>query len=265
MPSFIFISKQIPIMLSGSMLMLAPNACAQGIDYILDSGIGSVNIGPSLFDANMTWLNAFDTVPGGEWITSIRVSYGGIDDNDGNTGSDQVTLAILDDPNNDGNPGDARLLRTATGTWAETGFGEFVSYSIDPTRVDGVFFVAVVMDVIGRASPASGDPNPPDAGTRSWLFFNPKNNLQDLGSSPFILRMADGPFVSTWLVRAHGQNAPACRIDFNGDAKLDFFDVSLFLSLYNSSDPRADLSGDGTLDFFDISSFLTQFGQGCPE
>lgn len=245
-------------------LGLANTAHAQSVDYILDTGVGSFNLGPSQFDANVTWLNSFDTIVGGESITSISVSFGDIADNDGNLGSDQVTLAILNDPTNDNDPSDAQLLRTTTGTWVDTGFGEFVSYPIEPTQVEGVFFVAVVMDVIQRANPASADPNSPSAGTRSWLFYNPKINLEDLGSSPFILRLADSPFASAWMVRATGEPAQSCAVDFNNDGSLDFFDVSLFLSAYSSGDLLADLTGNGTLDFFDVSAFLTQFSLGCP-
>lgn len=267
-PSKLFnlFSEQIPVKIAAALLTLATAgiANAQSVDYILDTGVGSFNIGPSTFDANVTWLNAFDTVAGGESITSISVSFGDIADNDGNLGSDQVTLAILNDPNNDYDPSDAELLRTTTGTWVDTGFGEFASYPIEPTEVEGVFFVAVVMDVIQRANPASADPNSPSAGTRSWLFYNPEINLEDLGSSPFILRMADSPFISAWMVRATGEAAQTCAVDFNNDGTLDFFDVSLFLSAYNSSDPIADLTGDGLFDFFDVSAFLSQYSQGCP-
>jgi choice-of-anchor B domain-containing protein len=46
--------------------------------------------------------------------------------------------------------------------------------------------------------------------------------------------------------------------------ELNFFDVSAFLSAFNSQEVSADLNGDGNFDFFDISSFLTQFNAGCP-
>ncbi len=259
-------TKQTSIILAGSLLSIATarHAHAQSFEYILDTGVGSFNLGPSTFDANVTWLNAFDTAIGGESITSISVSFGDIADNSGNLGSDQVTLAILNDPNNDYDPSDAQLLRTATGTWVDTGFGEFVSYPIEPTQVEGVFFVAVVMDVIERANPASADPNSPSAGTRSWLFYNPEINLEDLGSSPFILRLADSPFVSAWMVRATGEPVAPCRVDFNNDGMLNFFDVSIFLSSYTDGNLTVDLTGDGTLDFFDVSEFLTLYSAGCP-
>ena len=139
-----------PVLFAAAALLagLTQSTIAQQVDYILDTGVGSFNIGPSQFDANMTWLNSFDTVVGGETITNVSVSFGDIEDNDGNPGSDIVTIAILNDPNNDHNPEDAVLLTTATGKWAEVGFSNFIDFPIDPTIVDGVFFVAVEMDVL---------------------------------------------------------------------------------------------------------------------
>ncbi len=244
-------------------IMSAP-ALAQQVDYVLDTGVGTFNIGPAGFDANVTWLNVFDTVPGGELITEVSVSYGDIADNSGNLGSDAVTLAILNDPNNDQDPSDAVVLSTTQATWVDTGFGEFVTYPVEPTVVDGVFFVAVVMDVIEGANPASADPNSPSAGSLSWLFYNPEPNLDDLGSSPFILHMSEGPFPAAWMVRATGVPNAGCPIDFNNDGMLDFFDVSAFLNAFLASDPIADLDGNGAFDFFDVSSFLSQYAAGCP-
>lgn len=59
-------------------------------------------------------------------------------------------------------------------------------------------------------------------------------------------------------------NAPACPGDLTGDGILDFFDVSAFLTAFNSMNPIADFTGDGNFDFFDVSAFLTAFSAGCP-
>ncbi|MDF1809288.1 MAG: GC-type dockerin domain-anchored protein [Phycisphaerales bacterium] len=237
---------------------------AQQVDYILDTGVGSFNIGPAGFDANVTWINSFDTVTGGELINNVSVSYGDIEDNSGTIGSDVVTLAILSDPNNDHDPSDAVLLSTTVVQWQDTGFGEFVDYPIQATQVEGVFFVAVVMDVLNRANPCSMDPNSPSAGTQSWLFYNPEENLNDLGSSPFILHMSESAFIGAWMVRATGEPAAQCIADITGDGQLNFFDVSAFLSLFAAQDSVADLNDDGQFNFFDISTFLTLFSSGCP-
>lgn len=55
-----------------------------------------------------------------------------------------------------------------------------------------------------------------------------------------------------------------CKIDFDFNGQLDFFDVSTFLALFNAQDPDADLDSNGQFDFFDISAFLRLFSLGCP-
>jgi hypothetical protein len=249
---------------AASITLFSIGSFAQNVDYILDTGVGSFNLGPAGFDANATWLNAFDTLPGGELITHVSVSFGDIADNDGKVGSDALTIAILNDPNNDHDPSDAQVLSLTQGTWRDTGFGEFISYPITPTEVSNIFFVAIMMDVIEGANPASADPNSPSAGTRSWLFYNPEPNLDNLGKSPFKLRLSESPFPSAFMIRAHATVAIDCIVDYNNDGELNFFDVSVFLSAFNLSDPLADINGDGKYNFFDVSAFLTLYSNGCP-
>lgn len=55
-----------------------------------------------------------------------------------------------------------------------------------------------------------------------------------------------------------------CAADLNSDENLNFFDVSLFLSAFNSGDPQADFNNDGNINFFDVSMFLSAFNAGCP-
>ena len=50
--------RTFPILPLAALLLAAPGY-AQQVDSILDTGAGSFNIGPSQFDANMTWLSAF--------------------------------------------------------------------------------------------------------------------------------------------------------------------------------------------------------------
>lgn len=57
---------------------------------------------------------------------------------------------------------------------------------------------------------------------------------------------------------------PQCAADLNGDGTLNFFDISMFLSLFAANDPLADFTGDGSFNFFDVSEFLLLFGAGCP-
>jgi len=55
-----------------------------------------------------------------------------------------------------------------------------------------------------------------------------------------------------------------CPADLNGDGALNFFDVSAFLTAFNSMDPIADFNNDSLFNFFDVSAFLTAFNAGCP-
>lgn len=50
-------------------------------------------------------------------------------------------------------------------------------------------------------------------------------------------------------------------IDFSGTA--DFFDASLFLSLYQAGSAWADVNGDLAVDFFDLSEFFALLNGGC--
>jgi len=46
---------------------------------------------------------------------------------------------------------------------------------------------------------------------------------------------------------------------------LNFFDISAFITLFNSGDPAADIAAPfGSLNFFDISAYITLFNAGCP-
>jgi len=251
----------------GVLLSAAPALGGDALfQYALDDGTGNFTIGPSQFDANMTWLNTFNVEPGFERISTVFVSFGDIADNGGAVGSDIVTVAVLDDPNNDGDPSDAVLLSTGTGVWTDRAPNEFLSFPLDtPADVEGVFFVAVMMDVIQGANPARMDPQGQGAGSLSWLFYNPKPNLDDLGSSPFILRMSDSPFIGAWMVQADGINAALCVADVAEPfGVLNFFDVAAFIGMFNAQDPAADLAEPFAVwNFFDLVAFLEAFGDGC--
>jgi hypothetical protein len=55
-----------------------------------------------------------------------------------------------------------------------------------------------------------------------------------------------------------------CTPDFNNDGSLNFFDISTFITAFESREPASDINADGRWNFFDISTFLTLFAQGCP-
>lgn len=58
--------------------------------------------------------------------------------------------------------------------------------------------------------------------------------------------------------------ANPCAADINGDGLLNFFDISQFVTLFQSQNPAADFNNDGLFNFFDFSAFLAAFNAGCP-
>ena len=66
--------------------------------------------------------------------------------------------------------------------------------------------------------------------------------------------------VARWACGVPGQ----CDADLTNDGLLNFFDIALFVALFQNQDPIADFNGDGLLNFFDFSSYLTAFNKGCP-
>jgi hypothetical protein len=55
-----------------------------------------------------------------------------------------------------------------------------------------------------------------------------------------------------------------CPADLTMDGEINFFDVSAFLTAFNSMDPIADFNDDELFNFFDVSAFLTAYNAGCP-
>lgn len=175
-------------------------APAQLVSYILDDGAGGFNIGPSQFDAWMTWGNVFDAVPGGEIITEVSVSL-----SSGVAPGTPMKILIYDDPTNDLDPRDGVLLSVTDAVGGATALDEFLRFDVNPATVSGSFFVAIAMDVPQRQSTARMDQD--TLGTRSWLFYDGVFNT-DLSTQGFDLRMSDSPFNGTWMVRAGGIPTP---------------------------------------------------------
>ena len=66
---------------------------------------------------------------------------------------------------------------------------------------------------------------------------------------------------------AVAQRENGCRVDFDGDGFVDFFDFSAYVSCFEGiecpSGRSADFDGDGFVDFFDFAMFVEAFEEGC--
>jgi hypothetical protein len=58
-----------------------------------------------------------------------------------------------------------------------------------------------------------------------------------------------------------------CRVDFNRDRFVDFFDYDAYVSCFEGGecpcDQTPDFNGDGFADFFDYDEFVASFESGC--
>ncbi|MCW5757174.1 MAG: hypothetical protein KIT54_08060 [Phycisphaeraceae bacterium] len=246
--------------ISVSMLLLAATqSLAQCPDYRHDDGSGGFTIGPSEFDATITWGNYYHAEPGCNWLTRVSVSFAG-----SLPAGTPITIAVYDDPDGDGDPANATLVSMASHASMFTSTGSFASYDIRPTRVGGPdgtggFFVAVAAFAPQRQSVARMDQDTP--GVLSWLYFS-DGLLADLGAAPFSVRMIDSPFRGTWMVRAQAQ-AQGCAVDLDGDGQATLFDFLEFQNAFISGDLLADFDGDLTLTLFDFLAFQSAFAGGC--
>lgn len=51
------------------------------------------------------------------------------------------------------------------------------------------------------------------------------------------------------------------RADLNGDSRVNFFDLSIILNAWNTTNAKADLNKNGKVDFFDLSILLADFNR----
>ncbi len=232
--------------------------------YAAEDG-GNSDSSLSAFDANVTWGNAFEVVPGFNRVVALRVALAREFPGAGRP----LELLVYQDPDLDGDPatfepGDAVLISRTTATTIGTPDGEPAEYAIEPVEVSGTFFVAVNMDALQGEPVFRQDFFEP--GDSSWTFYNPVGTPQlDLGASLFIgNNIAFG--VGTWVVRAVADGGPAgCNAAdlVEPFGVLDLGDVQAFVGAFVAGDLLADLTGEGVLDLADLAAFVNAFVGGC--
>ncbi|MEQ9095839.1 MAG: GC-type dockerin domain-anchored protein [Phycisphaerales bacterium] len=238
-----------------AVMFSAVSAFAQCPDYALDDGSGGFTIGPSEFDAVVTWGNYFLADAGCPWLNEVSVSFPG-----SLPVGTPITVLVYGDPDGDGDPTNATLLSAASHASRATSTSTFATYAIRPTHVgEGGFFVAVAAFVPQRQAVARMDQD--TLGAHSWLFYDGEL-LTDLGAAPFILRMSDSPFNGTWMVRTRAE-AAGCPIDLDGDGSATVFDFLAFQTAFDAGDLTADFDGDLSLTLFDFLAFQTAFNAEC--
>jgi hypothetical protein len=172
--------------------------------YKIDDGTAENSIGLTN-GGDLIWLNQFTVAPGFQTITSIALAWGQVP-----TGL-PTKLLVYEDPNDDGNPNDAVLLRQVDTTVANPDTNQFKTVTITPTTVSGSFFIAALLpNQQAGAFPAPIDQTAPKS-NRSWIAgagagqFN-INNLTANPLPPFLTEEIGLP--GNWLLRADSQGQP---------------------------------------------------------
>lgn len=184
------------------------------LDFRYDDGVSNITFGPPrsfepFGDIDMLWGNYFFAPDGGAIIDTVSFGLGDL------SAGNEVSVWVFDDPDDDADPTNAVPIFSLTTTGQNLGFG-FNEVSIDPTRVDGGFFVAIghLAELTfpgGQADyPAPARFDPDGRADRSWFFYDDDIPEDDLASSGFFSRL-DGPQVpipGALAIRASGVAVP---------------------------------------------------------
>lgn len=210
--------------------MLAAAPSRADVVYSVDDGTAEFGVFNPV--ADIAWLNAFTAVSGGERITEISVLFGS-PNGSGLAGGETVTIALWDDPNNDGDPNDAVLLTFQTHSIVN--FDSASTFDViallTPTDVSGGFFVGVYANLPDIA--VAGQDGDAPVGTASWLAISNAGgsiDLTDLGTSDFLLSPADLDtfgIPGNWMIRATGTAIPAPEVTVAEPTGLALFALGL--------------------------------------
>jgi hypothetical protein len=205
--------------------------CEAPAAYVWDDGNpytswGNGGIFSSLFD--FLWLNQFSVLPASQIITRIDIAFGKF-----TAEGLPIKLLIYDDPNNDGHPSDATLIRSVdsfTHSYA-SGFG-FLRVNVPPTYVGEVgdsFFIGAMVSLDFHGCSVALADNATTQG-RSWRKSAPLGQM-DLGTPG-----ATGNYLTLnqdFMVRGVSS-------DCNGNGTWDQCDIDSGFS--------ADVNGNGLPD-----------------
>lgn len=190
--------------------LAALSSAAGATVFSYDNGTTTVAVGPpSSFPVNPItgWGNYYMSDPLGTRITKLSAAFG-----PNFNPTTPVTMHLFADPDGDFNPLNAVLLTSVTKVPDQVGGSVFTTFDINPTVVNGGFFVmCTALTVKGVDKPAAGDLS--GRKDRSWYFYNPASsgmNLANLGANALAKRVDQVlPLPGAWLVRAEGEAVPA--------------------------------------------------------
>ena len=266
------VNKSINLLSSPEMEFLG----ADDAVYTIDDGTSESNIGLETLNELM-WLNAFQVAPGANVITSISSAVAS------GSAETPARFILYEDPDDDGDPSNAVYLTETSGILTNPGEDIFTTVSIDPTPVEGVFFVAVLIveDPSVNSFPMPQDSDSPSQQS-SWAISDSDGDFDvfDLTNNSLTpLLIDDAGLGGNWLLRADGQFFSASPVAASAEqgetveVQVDFFGTAPgnFNSLINinSNDPdepvvsvEANLEVNGVLISASPESLFESLPQG---
>ncbi len=136
-------------------VLAGAGAARADVVYLHDDGSAEHLLGLQSA-ADLLWMSRYSELPGGPVIHTIEFTIG----RDGPVypQPSTVTLLVYEDPDDDGNPGDAVLLTAVTGVPVlYPNRTIFESVAIPPTTVSGEFFVGILATLSAGMFPVALD------------------------------------------------------------------------------------------------------------
>jgi len=179
------------------------------------------------------WMNTYGGVAFSATVSSVSTSYGALPFPGGYFPSptSMVTVAVWEDPNDDGNPSDAILLGTGSAVVSpgsvETDVLQTIALNA-PVITNGVFFIGAMVDHVAGEFVSPLDQTTVGAQCGAQAYFFGTNtpgtiNLANLNANQYPPASAGGSgFPGTWLLRPNcgpGSTGSAyCFGDLSGTA-----------------------------------------------
>jgi hypothetical protein len=172
---------------------------------VYDDGISDNSVGLTA-GGDLVWLHKQGAIGQSNVVSAIRAAYGtAAFPGSAPAAGTPVTIAIWDDPNDDGNPNDLVLLATAAST-VQNGDTDILNMTnlAPPVAVNGVYFIGVAITHLPGEFPASEDQNTASLGRAFVAGGGPGTvnlaNLSAAGLPPTDTDLIGLPGV--WLLRA---------------------------------------------------------------
>jgi hypothetical protein len=144
-------------------------------DGTSENAVGLANNG------QFCWIHRFDTILGAEDIVDVQVAFGTPLAPGHVTNGAPCTVYVWNDPNDDGDPSNAVLLASQSGTVQNADTDIFNVYSLgSPVTVSGMFYIGCMVDVTPSSdTPASIDLTTPYVTGNGYYAFTISPDLFD--------------------------------------------------------------------------------------